>query len=395
VSGLRPLLVLLLALLCPLAGSAATWQVLVLGLKDDPRLERKRLELAYPGHAAGPVKPAIQVAATESQSALAASGHQLKLHFTEWDGRNLPALMRDIGKLTPDFVLLDLPAAQQMALMKDSATLGHKPVFFNISEPAEELRGTACHAQWLHTPPSQRMLSDALAQWLVSRNWREALWLTGQQAEDLKLKEVWQASFKRFGIKLKAQRNFVLSGDPRLRDQGNPRLLTAEPSHDVVLVLDSDGEFARLLPYNTAQARPVAGHAGLVPMAWHPHFERYGAPQLNRRFVRQAGRAMGAYDWSAWVAIKAIAATLEERPKATLAQHAHALRSGQVGIDGFKGAALSFRAWDGQLRQPIFLAHGDGVAAMAPVEGTMHPRDVLDTLGADQADSACKARTQP
>jgi len=32
------------------------------------------------------------------------------------------------------------------------------------------------------------------------------------------------------------------------------------------------------------------------------------------------------------------------------------------------------------------------VAATAPLEGAMHPRDVLDTLGADAGDSACKNR---
>lgn len=386
---------LLAALLWPALCAAASWQVLVVSPKDDPRLERKRLEQAYPGHITGAVKAAVQVAATESQSALAASGHQLRLQFLEAEASNSAALLREIDKLAPDFLLLDLPAAQQIALMKGFSSLGRKPVVFNISEPADELRGAFCHTHWLHTPPSNRMLSDAMAQWLVARNWREVIWLTGPRAEDQSLKEVWQSSFKRFGLKVKAQKAFVLSGDPRQRDMGNPRLLTAEPSHDAVIVLDTDGEFARLLPYNTALPRPVLGHAGLVALAWHPRWERYGAPQLNRRFSRHASRLMGSHDWSAWVAVKAIAASLEDRPKATLAEHAQALRGSQVGIDGFKGVSLSFRAWDGQLRQPVFLAHADGVASLAPVDGAMHPKDVLDTLGADQADSACKARQTP
>lgn len=389
--SLRTLLIA--ALMWPLVSTAASWQVLVVSLKDDPRLERKRLEQAYPGQAAGSIKAAVQVALAESQSALSASGHQLKLQFIEWDADQPASALREMGKLAPDFIVLDLPAAQQIALMKDISALGRKPVVFNVSEPAEELRGVACHPAWLHTPPSQRMLSDAMSQWLAARNWREIIWLTGPKPEDLKLKEVWQSSFKRFGLKVKAQRAYVLSGDPRQRDMGNPKLLTVEPSHDAVVVLDTDGEFARMLPYNTSLPRPVLGHAGLVPMAWHPHWERYGAPQLNRRFTRQASRLMGPYDWSAWVAIKAISATLEDRPKATLAEHAQALRNSQVGIDGFKGVSLSFRPWDGQLRQPVFLAHGNGVAAVAPVDGAMHPKDVLDTLGADQADSACKARS--
>ena len=68
------------------------------------------------------------------------------------------------------------------------------------------------------------------------------------------------------------------------------------------------------------------------------------------------------------------------------------LRKGEVFIDGFKGPRLSFRAWDGQLRQPVFLGHADGVAAAAPFDGVMHPTEVLDTLGFDEKESTCKAR---
>jgi len=374
------------------SAQATTWQVLVLGGSDDPRLERKRLEQGYPGHPGGAVEAAVRVAAAEAQSTLATSGHQIKLSFASVPVADAQAAQREIAKAAPDFVLLDLPAATQKALMKEHAKLKHRPVVFNVSEPADELRGAACHPHWLHTLPSDRMHSDALAQWLASRSWRDIIWLVGTRAQDQALTEVWQASFKRFGLKVRAQRSFVLSGDPRQRNAGNPKLLTAEPSHDAVVVLDTDGEFARTVPYNTAQARPVAGHAGLVPLAWHPRFDRFGAPQLNRRFIKQAARPMTGHDWAAWVAVKAITAALEEKPKASLPQHLQALRSGAVGVDGFKGVTLSFRPWDGQLRQPVFLAHGDGVAAAAPVDGAMHPKDVLDTLGADEGDSACKAR---
>ena len=71
--------------------------------------------------------------------------------------------------------------------------------------------------------------------------------------------------------------NILLVGlrdDPRQREASNPKLLTAEPAHDVVMVLDAVGEFAKALPYNTALPRPVVGSGGLVPLAWHPSWER-------------------------------------------------------------------------------------------------------------------------
>jgi len=32
----------------------------------------------------------------------------------------------------------------------------------------------------------------------------------------------------------------------------------------------------------------------------------------------------------------------------------------------------------------------DGVVGTAPLEGVLHPKEVLDTLGVDQQESACK-----
>jgi len=157
-----------------------------------------------------------------------------------------------------------------------------------------------------------------------------------------------------------------------------------------VVVADADGEFARGVPYATLLPRPVVGASGLGAQAWHWAWERNGGPQLNRRFMRAAGRPMTGYDWAAWVAVKAIAESVARLPRAGFAGQAQALAAGQVVVDGFKGPPLSFRRWDRQLRQPVLLAHPDGVVGMAPVEGVLHPKNNLDTLGADEADTACR-----
>ena len=54
---------------------------------------------------------------------------------------------------------------------------------------------------------------------------------------------------------------------------------------------------------------------------------------------------------------------------------------------------MSFRPWDGQLRQPLLLSDGHAVQAVAPGDGVLHPRDKLDTLGADAPEKRCKARS--
>ena len=46
----------------------------------------------------------------------------------------------------------------------------------------------------------------------------------------------------------------------------------------------------------------------------------------------------------------------------------------------------------GTVSLSLLLAFGNGVADIAPLEGFLHPRSTLDTLGYDAPESGCKAR---
>ena len=258
----------------------------------------------------------------------------------------------------------------------------------NLGDAADRLRAQDCRARLFHLMPSERMRSDALAQTLVSRKWANLLLLVGPTPADAVRAATAEASIKRYGLKVVARKPFKLSADPRERDLANPLLLTAGASYDAVWVVDSDGEFARSLPYRTVLPRPVVGDAGLVALAWHAQFERFGAPQVVRRFTKAYKRPMTAHDWTAWMAGKALTAAAVAAPKGPNAAWATALA--KTPVDGSKGVAMSFRAWDGQLRQPMLLTDGQGVIAQAPIDGLLHPSNVLDTLGADSPEKACK-----
>jgi ABC transporter substrate binding protein (PQQ-dependent alcohol dehydrogenase system) len=125
-------------------------------------------------------------------------------------------------------------------------------------------------------------------------------------------------------------------------------------------------------------------------VAWSGKFERFGAPQVTRRFVRNTKRAMASPDWVSWMAGKALVAAAAAAPKGPAAAFQRALA--EVDLDGSKGVQMSFRPWDGQLRQPVLLTDGQAVITTAPVEGVLHPKNNLDTLGADAPEKLCKAR---
>ena len=381
------------ALLGCVAVQAANWTVAVVGLQDDPRYLQRRLEHHYAGHPSGRALEGARLAAQEAEPELQALGHKLLVKpYLAGNAGELPRLVAQLRSDKVQHIVLDLPdlgLASALGALRE----GRDPlILFNVASGSDALRGAQCEANLLHTYPSQSMQFDALVQYLAARSWNQALLLVGPRPEDLALQAAFARSAKRYGLKVNKTLTFKLSGDPRERDLANVRLLTGERGHDVVVVLDSDGEFARGVPYNTQWPRPVVGSSGLVPMAWHPQWELNGGPQVSRRFQRLAQRPMEAQDWAAWVAVKALVSVLSEQPKAGVPEQLKALRSGQLYVDGFKGQRLSFRPWDGQLRQPVFLGSADGVASVAPFDGVMHPVDVLDTLGFDEKESLCRKR---
>ncbi|MCW8198996.1 branched-chain amino acid ABC transporter substrate-binding protein [Verminephrobacter aporrectodeae subsp. tuberculatae] len=366
--------------------SAAQLRATLITPEDDRRMERRRVERAYLGHPGGPLADGLRVALDEAQFELEAAGSQVLLASASAGSIEAARAAAVAAEKNGAAVLLtDLPAEWTLAVA-DAVKL---PVL-NLSEPSDRLRQQDCRARLFHLIPSERMRSDALAQLLVARKWNKLLLLVGANAQDAARAATAQASIRRHGLQLVASKPFKLSADPRERDLANPLLLTAGSSYDAVWVIDSDGEFARTLPYRTMLPRPVVGDAGLLALAWHAQFERYGAPQVARRFAKAAKRPMQAQDWASWMAGKALAATAVAAPKGTPAVWAQTLA--QVTLDGSKGVGLGFRPWDGQLRQTMLLSDGQGVIAQAPIEGVLHPGNALDTLGADAPETLCPAR---
>ncbi len=294
------------------------------------------------------------------------------------------ALARDEGV---DAMLLDLPLDDVIAL--GSAPAGDGPLLFNIRHTDDRLRGESCSPSLWHTLPSRAMLMDALAQFLVKKNWKEVLVLEGEDAESRELSAGFQNAAHKFRLELIDVRPFVLSNDPRVREQNNVALLTGGADHDVVFLADSVGEFGRYVPYNTQRPRPVVGAEGLAVSAWHWTWERHGAPQLNQRFERMAKRRMQDSDYAAWLAVKAVVQAITDSDSRDRDALRAALRADAFRLDTYKSAPGGFRPWDQQLRQALLLHRHNAVIASAPLAGFLHPQNNLDTLGVDRRESHC------
>jgi len=292
------------------------------------------------------------------------------------------------------FVLVDAPAETLLRL--SDAVKDKDVLLFNIRAPDVGLREENCRANVLHTAPDRAMLADALAQYLVWKKWPRWFVVKGVFPEDLAYLDALRRAAKRFGGTIVEEREYKETPGARRSDSGQlqiqrqmPVFTQGAPSYDVVVVADEKEVFGPYLPYRTWDPRPVAGTAGLTAMSWHPAHEQWGATQMQNRFQRFAKRFMLPLDYQAWVAVRAVGESASRAGSDFAPINAY-LRGDEFGLAAFKGQKVTFRIWDGQLRQPIIVAGPDLPVSMSPQEGFLHERAEVDTLGIDEPESKCK-----
>ncbi len=285
------------------------------------------------------------------------------------------------------FILLDFPASELLKITNKIIELNVTSI--NVSSKNNELRSSKCNKNLFHTIPSERMLSDSLAQYLSEKKWRKILVLTGPLEIDKLKSNSFIESAKQFGLKIIDNRNFVLGNDPRAREQNDLDFLTGSAKYDAVYIADTLKEFSYRVPFATHNPAIVIGSSGLIPRAWHWSYLRHGAPQVHGRFERMHKRRMTEEDWAAWVAMRAIAEAIVRFKDNENFSFNDAFINKEFKLDGSKGPVLNFRSWNRQLRQPIMLSTENWVTSIAPLSSFVHRENNLDTIGMDNKTSKC------
>lgn len=361
-----------------------------LTLDDDPRYDEDyayaRIQLRPTGNAAVGARMAVQ------DMKIVTDAVDINVTLEEASGPDDAGLLsaaRDLIGQGARYIVTDLAAEHVDALA--TALEGEDVTLVNTTAQDNWLRN-ACHANVLHSAASDRMIADAMVQYLRLRDWTRILVLVGKSPRDAAVAEAFQQSAGRLRLEIVDTRDFDLSTNPELRDQNNVQLLTGGVDYDVIYIADTDGEFGRYVPYQSNLPRPVVGTTGLTAQEWHWSLERYGAPQVNSRFedMSEGGRRMNWQDWSSWVATRAVITAIAKTRDRTPENVDAYLRAERFNVDGSKGVAQSFRSWNGQMRMPILLATHNAIINIAPLEGYLHENNVLDTLGADEPEFQCE-----
>lgn len=300
---------------------------------------------------------------------------------------------KEIGRAalaeTP-FLVVDGPAEALLAIADLPDAQG--AVLFNSGAGAPDLRSSACRSNVLHTLPSTAMRTDALAQLLVKKRWTDLVMIAGGHPDDQAYAKAMERSLAKFGLSLDARKEWRFDADMRRNAAQEVPLFTQDfGRYDALIIADELHDFGRYVLYNTWEPRPVVGSEGLSAEAWGPSVEQWGAAQLQSRFSKEHARTMAPRDYAAWAAIRAIGEAVTRTKSAEPAVIRNYLLGDDFELAGFKGRPLTFRGWNGQLRQPMPLIHPRALVANAPLDGFLHQRTELDTLGLDAPESDCTA----
>ena len=315
--------------------------------------------------------------------ALVPAGGDIAAAFRKLVGQGVRLVVTDLPE-TSLLAIADLPEARNVTL-------------FNTAAPDDDLRADKCRANVLHTVPSRAMLADALVQYLMVKQWRKVFLVVGPSEADRAYATAVKRSITKFGARLAAEKPWTYQPGARRSDTGHYAIaaevasFTQGVSYDVLVVADEDDQFGDYVSYATYAPRPVAGTAGLVPTAWARPHEEWGATQLQDRFRRANKRWMTVRDYTAWLAARSVGEAAARAQTVEPDKLVAYMRGDEFELGGYKGTPLSFRPWDGQMRQAILLADARALVSVSPPPGRfLHQFSELDTLGVDRPESKCR-----
>jgi ABC transporter substrate binding protein (PQQ-dependent alcohol dehydrogenase system) len=388
------LVILIVAAVFTPAASPAGEQVVQVGWLS--RAVKRTLPLSYldqPPQDEGIQGARLGIADNETTGHFTGQSFTLTETIVPEDG-DVAVGLRELAAIGIRLVVTDLAASELLSVtgMPEAAGI----TFFDAGTADDRLRGEDCRANILHLLPSRAMLADALVQYLVVKRWQGLLLVVGRGGGDREFADDVRHAALKFQARIVQEKPWTFVPGARRTDTGHFAIqaevarFTQGISYDVLVVADQEDEFGDELPYRTFDPRPVAGTQGLVPTAWARPHEQWGATQLQDRFLHQAKRWMTDRDYAAWMAVRAIGEAATRAKSADPGAILAFMRGDRFELAAYKGARLSFRSWDGQLRQPVLLADTRSLVSVSQQPGFLHQFSELDTLGIDQPETKCR-----
>ncbi len=288
-------------------------------------------------------------------------------------------------------------------------------VCLNTAARGNDLRGEKCHRSTFHIEPDLAMYAHAIGRWLVQNNrtrWHYVV------ADGIFGQEIYHRANRYLqhqgGTDL--GRSVIAPGQSDYRDV--LAQLARGDAEAVVVALRGDELRHFLEQYKASglntllagvpldmsalwQASPESVQ-GVWVTSWYHGLERFSARELNRRFFRRFEKPAEGFAWTNWAAVKLVIEGVLRSASTEATALIHYLE-GAPPFDGHKGRALTFREWNHQLRQPLYVLKAredkpDNRWDVLQLIGEMPPPagpgtsavEGLDSLGEPKAESSCR-----
>lgn len=303
--------------------------------------------------------------------------------------------------------------------------------FLNIGSPRDALRHGSCGQYTFHVAASAAMYLDTMVAWSASENHRRWFVVHEDSEDGWDLQQRASVTIARHGAGGELVGSAATVTDQLIygremnavRDSGADMILLLLDPDDQLVFLGQQESYrldvpAAVFPSAVSQtrdyiaaARPRSGtHNPDYRFAlWEATLESNGADAFNESFMSRWGEVTDPAAWASYQSIKILfgaALGAGSMEGTALIQY---LESAEAVFDVSKGPGTSFRTWDHQLRQPLYLVRVNQeaawtrlslssrveiaeIAAELPNLGPQatNPAERLDQFGDGPDDSACR-----
>lgn len=304
----------------------------------------------------------------------------------------------------------------------------YQVAYFNVGSSAMALRNDLCLPSTFHVEASTAMYLDALIAGGAAPPERDWYVVYEEGLADEELLARWDEQLALFGVggqtmgaAMMQPRQFVYFNELANISAAGANavllILGAEATDQFLVQFDLlrlDADLAMVVPL-AAQTREVmlrysqsAPEAGTTarPSLWDTTLDHPGADDLNLRYTTRNAKPMESAAWASYAAVMSFFAAASEGAAESIASLTRFLTDPTIELDLGKGVPLSYRPWDHQLRQPLYLSQvvpearwGSAVSAqmalgrvVATIPDALERANVsaqLDALGDDADQSLC------
>lgn len=321
------------------------------------------------------------------------------------------------------FALVGGFGTEQAMVLGDLAEQRAVP-FFNIAASSDRLRGKGCGRYTFHIEASAAMYLDAMAAWYVHAGLRRYFFVVADTPEQKAHYQRMRGALENRHFGAEQAGHAVVAPNHPLYIDVLKQIRQAQPDV-VVLMLDAVAQLDFLGQFETSGLTdiPVTGYpspvaqtrtfyaasrnasaragSGYRAALFEATLDAYGARELNARFRERWGQPMDPSAWAGYESIKMLYETAMFSGTLDGPGLVEYMENPNTAYDVHKGIGVSFRPWDHQLRQSLFLVKINPEAKrawdLATLVGELpaiykpgtDPVERLDQIGVMQGDSQC------